>query len=104
VARPEVGRYTATVVADRAAVVVLRASYHPRMQAYVDGRRVDTQLVAPGFTGVPLEPGRHEVEFRYAPYPHYAPLLVLGALAVALLVWLDRRGRGRHRSAPTATP
>ena len=83
------------VTANRRAVVVLAASYHPRWTATVDGTPVDTQMVAPTFVAVAVPEGTRDVEFTYEPYPgtNYALLFMMGAGALPALVVIDRRER-----------
>jgi hypothetical protein len=90
------GTYQAVVDATRTAVVVLRSSYHPRLHAKVDGRAVETQIVAPGFVGVPVTAGRHTVVFDYARYPAYLLLLGTGVFVFTGLAWWDVRARRRR--------
>ena len=44
-------------------------------QVYVDGKATDTVTVGKFFIGVPLEPGHHEVTFKFK-----TPLFKLGAI------------------------
>jgi len=91
------GRFSGTVEADRPAVVLLKATYHPRWRATVDGKPVQTQMLAPALVGVPVPAGTHEIEFQYEPISAwtYAWLFAVGIVAlVALAViprWLERR-------------
>jgi hypothetical protein len=82
--------------ADSDSVLVLTDRHAPGWRARVDGsdaplRRVDYLL-----RGVPLSPGRHEVEFRYEPVSWRVGwiLSVLGIVALAalcLIAWTRRR-------------
>ena len=62
-------------------------TWHPDWKAYVDGKPRHTAMLSPGFTGIPLEAGRHQVEMRYAPGPWKIELAVAG-WCLALLLWL----------------
>jgi hypothetical protein len=90
---PDRGDYGAVVETARDAVVVLRSSFHPRMHATVDGTRVQTQIIGPGFVGVAVGPGRHTVAFHYAPYPRYPLLVGGGVIAFGALAALGRASR-----------
>jgi hypothetical protein len=86
--------FAVRVRADRAAVVMLRMSFHPGWRATVDGRAAATVHLVPSYVGVRVEPGEHEVRFRWDPGPTKAILLALGLLPLALLlVWERRRSR-----------
>ena len=75
-------------------------TYHPNWTALVDGRREPTVMLSPGFVGVRVSPGRHEVEMRYEPGSGKAVLLCLGALLLGLASLAERRGLTvRARSA-----
>lgn len=102
--RPADGEFGGRVEMDRDGVVMLKATYDPRWVATVDGERVQTQMIAPSFIGVPVPAGEHAVEFRYERYPYSWPLLALGAavligLAVAPRM-LDRRRARRSDTWP----
>ncbi|MDP9342280.1 MAG: hypothetical protein M3Q23_09360 [Actinomycetota bacterium] len=89
------GFATATLQADRPSVALLAASFDPRWTARVDGRTVQTQMVAPSLVGAPVTPGRHTIAFVYRPYPLYWVLLAIGAAALAGLIMVPRARRRR---------
>jgi len=80
------GTYGGRIVANRAAVVLLRSSYDPRWKVLVDGVAVEPQMIAPSFVGVAVSPGTHAVLFHYQPYPRYPLLFGLGAMTLVGLV------------------
>jgi hypothetical protein len=94
------GIATATVDVARRSAVVLKASFDNRWRVSVDGVDVQPQMFGPALVGRLLEPGRHEVRFEYVPFPRYDVLLLVGALAFAFLLALERRARHRpkHRA------
>lgn len=77
--------------ADRTAVVMLKASFDPRWTVTLDGVEAHPQMIAPGFVGVRVAPGRHRVLFEYHPYPWYWALFALGALVMFALLSFERR-------------
>jgi hypothetical protein len=93
-ALPE-GSVTARLRAARRSVALLAGSFDPRWTARVDGRPVQTEMVAPSLVGAPLTPGRHTIAFVYRPYPLYWALLLIGALALAAMVTVPRVWRRR---------
>lgn len=80
---PASGRFSATVVAKRTAVVLLSASFDPGWHAWVDGRPRPVQMVAPALVGVRVGPGKHRVQFAYVGYRSYPLLFGLGWAALA---------------------
>lgn len=101
VALPEEGRFVGAVEMNRSAVLMLKASYHPRWQARVDGVTTRPFMVAPSFIGVSVPAGAHSVEFHYIPFQDHGRLMLLGAVALALLVLtheLTRLGRRFRRN------
>jgi hypothetical protein len=79
------------VVADRRAMVMLKASFDPRWQVTVDGIAESPQMIAPSFVGRTVAPGRHVVRFVYEPFPRYDLLLTFGALTLLGLALLPGR-------------
>ena len=79
------------------AAVVLKATFDPRWQVIVDGKRAMPYMVVPGFVAVTVGPGRHVVVFQYVAYSHYPLLLGIGGVTLLMLAlgpWLWRtRGR-----------
>ena len=94
------GRASATVQADRTAMVMLKASFDNRWRVTVDGIAVEPQMVAPSFVGRLVPPGRHEVTFEYVPFPRYDLLLALGAATFVALRVLPARIARRPRARP----
>ena len=91
--RPDDGVFGGAILANRNAVVMLKATYDPHMEVTVDGRHAKTQMLAPSFVGVAVTPGRHTIEFHYEPYRYYWALFLLGALTLAALALVPRYGR-----------
>jgi hypothetical protein len=85
------GVFSASVEANRRAVVLLKATYDPRWTATVDGVPAKPTMMAPSLVGVEVPAGRHSVRFRYAPYAHYPLLVTVGLLTLLGLAIVDRR-------------
>jgi len=98
------GRATATLVADRPAMVMLKTTFDPRWQVTVDGVPQDPQMVAPSFVGREVSAGRHTVRFVYEPFPRYDVLLLIGLVSLIGLAVMPGRVRARRKSAPGSTP
>jgi hypothetical protein len=64
------------------AVLLLSVAYDPGWHAWVDGRPLQTQMLAPALVGVDLGPGTHDVVFRYEGFAWYPELWALGLLGV----------------------
>jgi hypothetical protein len=88
------GEFGGTVDLERPGVVLLKASFDPRWRATVDGVEVDVQMLAPGFVGVPVLEGEHDVEFVYEAYPAYLLLICAGALVI-FGIWAGERALRR---------
>ena len=93
------GVFSGEVALDRPAVVMLKASFDPRWQAFVDGEPTPIQMLAPAFVGVATPAGDHEIRFEYRPYGNYAALFLLGAAALAA-IWLAERWLARAQGRP----
>jgi|GEM_PF-442411 len=87
------GKFSAQVRADRPAVVVLKATYDPRWEVRVNGKRARLVMMAPSIVGVDVPAGTHSVEFTYRSYPHYPWLFLLGVFALLVLGAVPHRAR-----------
>ncbi|MEA2661508.1 MAG: hypothetical protein QOH08_1080 [Chloroflexota bacterium] len=77
--------------------LVLKVTYHPNWRVSVDGRDAATFMVSPSFIGVALPAGDHFVTAEYRSTPVKTPLLIVGAVGLALLA--AYLGRERLRAA-----
>jgi hypothetical protein len=71
--------------------VVLSASFDPGWQAFVDGKQVPTQMLAPALVSVPVPAGLHTVTFRYQGFRWYLPLFIVGVAGVLIAFELGRK-------------
>ncbi len=94
------GAASATVQANRRAVVLLKASYDPGWRAEVDGRPAPVVMVAPALVGVDVPPGRHTVSFGYVGYRWYPLFFALTGLTLLGLVALSLATRRRPSDVP----
>ncbi|MGH2690941.1 MAG: hypothetical protein ACRDHM_00365 [Actinomycetota bacterium] len=102
------GVYGGRVLADRPAVVLLKASFDPRWEALVNGVETPVQMLAPSFVGVPVPAGRSQVVFRYRPVGYQPWLFAVGALTLVALArgpfllgrLRDRRRQAAQRASP----
>jgi hypothetical protein len=83
----EDGVVSGEVDLDRPGMVMLKSSFDPRWTVEVDGERVPTQMIAPSFVGREVPAGHHTIVFRYAPFPRYDVLFLLGAMVLIALQW-----------------
>jgi hypothetical protein len=81
-----------------AAMLVLADAYYPGWSATVDGVPQAIYPVNLALRGVPLPPGKHRIEFRYAQAPlrRGLRLSALGLILLAGLGWLPLRRRRQH--------
>jgi len=92
---PNVVRVTAT--ADVSSYLVLDDFYHRGWTARVDGQPTKVLIANALFRAVALEPGAHEVEFRFEPLSHVIGAIVSGIsllLVLAAIGWGLRHGAG----------
>jgi hypothetical protein len=78
--------------------VLFKMTWHPKWIAYVDGKPRQTAMLSPGFTGVPLEAGHHDLVMRYEP-GMWKVWMALAGLAVALALTAWERTYRRKSSA-----
>src|SRR5262245_21303445 len=97
------GRATATVQADRPAMVMLKATFDPRWQVTVDGIAVQPQMIAPSFVGREVPAGKHTVRFVYEPFPRYDVMALVGIATLLALALVPRWRRRRTVENPSWT-
>ena len=83
--------YGAVVSVERPSLLLLKATYHPNWRATVDGMKTDTVMLMPGFIGVPLAPGEHQVILDYSPRRLRLVLLIIGLVTLGLIPLVERR-------------
>jgi uncharacterized membrane protein YfhO len=93
----EDGYAQATVDAQRPGALILKASFDPRWQVTVDGKRFAPQMYSPSFVGRELPPGMHEVTFTYVPFPRYDVLFAIALITLLAPVIVARARRRRWR-------
>ena len=86
-------RVIITAASNHPGYLVLTDTWFPGWTAHVDGRESPIERADYAFRAVRLEPGRHEVEFRYDPGSVRLGLAlsVLALLALVALGWWPRR-------------
>ena len=82
--RPDLaaGALSTRVTLRQPGALLLSVAYDPGWHAWVDGRPVQTEMLAPALVGVDLGPGTHNVIFRYQGFGWYPELWALGLLAL----------------------
>jgi hypothetical protein len=83
--------YGAAVDARRLCYALFKVTWHSNWKAYVDGIAVKTVMLSPGFVGVPLRSGHHQIVCHYEPGRWRGTLAIVGLMAVILLM----AGEGR---------
>ncbi len=87
------GSLSTNVTMHKAGTLLLSVSYDPGWHAWVDGRPVATEMLAPALIGIPLGPGQQHVIFRYIGFRWYPELWALGLFGLAGAFWAGRRWR-----------
>jgi hypothetical protein len=88
---------------DRGGYLVLTDAWFPGWTANVDGRETRVERADHAFRAVKLGPGRHDVEFRYAPMSVRLGL-ALSALAAVVTGALAWPGTARRMTSPSSAP
>jgi hypothetical protein len=71
--------------------LVIKTTYHPDWQVYVDGVLVPDFMVSPSYIGISMPAGKHTVDAVYRASPIKEPLLVIGAVAILFLLAVRAR-------------
>ncbi len=85
-------RITLNVLSQTRAYLVLSEVYYPGWKAYVDGLEKDIFPANYAFRGIPIDPGEHNVEFRYQPISiKIGGIISLLTVLFILLISVGRR-------------
>jgi len=77
--------YRAEFVANRECYLMLKTNYDPGWDVTLDNKKVAPVMLAPGFTGIMVAQGTHQVVFSYQPPPYRLPLFVIGVFVLIIL-------------------
>jgi len=78
---------------DAASAMVIKITYHPNWRVTVDGVETATFMASPSYLAFALPAGEHFIVAEYRSTPIKAPLLGLGAAALAAAVVINERRR-----------
>ena len=92
--------YRAEIEAARPCFALFKMTSHPNWRVTVDGAPRRAVTLSPGFPGVEVSAGHHEVEWRYEPGPWRMALAIAGLCFLALIAVLERRGWLLRLAAP----
>ncbi|HMC58841.1 MAG TPA: glycosyltransferase family 39 protein, partial [Candidatus Solibacter sp.] len=84
--------YRAELDARRLCYALFKMTWHANWKAYVDGIPVKTVMLSPGFIGVPLTSGHHQIVCHYEPGRWRGALAIVGFITVILLMAGEWRG------------
>jgi len=77
--------YQAEIQAERSSYVLFKETWHANWRALVDGHPVRTAMLSPGFVGIPITAGHHEVSLSYRP-EWWQALLAAAGIGIGLLL------------------
>ena len=95
---PGSGRFMLRVQMNRRAVVVVSTTFDPGWQAWVDGRKVSTEMIEPALLGIVVPSGTHTVRFAYGGYGRYWLLFAISLSAPVVLATCAFSTRRRKRT------
>ena len=89
---------SASVEAPSDGVAVLMQSYYDGWKAWVDGKRVDIEVVDGCFIGIPVEEGSHKIELRFEPWDFKLgagiSLIYMGTFS-AVIIYANKKNKLR---------
>ncbi|MBZ5677905.1 MAG: glycosyltransferase family 39 protein [Acidobacteriia bacterium] len=84
--------YRASIDVNRPSFALFKMTWHANWKAYIDGKPETTAMLSPGFIGVSVPAGRHDIVMRYEPDIHKGLWGIAGLIGVLLLLVCERRG------------
>jgi hypothetical protein len=94
--------YRARIEVARPSFALFKMTWHANWNAAVDGRTAKTVMLSPGFIGIPVPAGSHEIVLSYEPGDHKGLWALAGLLGVLLLWAAEKRGAEWKLPAPPA--
>ena len=86
--------YKASIEIDEACqdcLVVFKMTYHPNWQATIDNQPVQKIMVFPSFMAIKVNPGKHQISFKYQPSSVKPLLLVIAIFILIVFLYLKKR-------------
>jgi len=77
--------YRAEFIANRESFLMLKTNYHPGWDVMLNDKKVVPVMLAPGFIGIKVDPGTHQVTFSYQPPSYRLPLFIGCVLVLVIL-------------------
>ena len=74
--------------------LLVRDTWYPGWQAYIDGQAAPIKLKKPFFRTVDIPSGQHIIEMKYAPKRMYAGLIISSTMLIFLIIILANRKTG----------
>lgn len=77
--------YSAEVELEHSGMVLLKVTYHPNWHATLNGVETATVMLMPGYVGVPVPSGVHQVHLEYRPGQLRKYLLLISLLTICIV-------------------
>ena len=92
--------HTLNTYADTTRLITLKTAYYDNWTTFIDGKKLDTLWVSPGFAGSFVPKGSHELKFEYIPSQSHALLLIFAILSMTALYILIRKTNISFKNEP----
>jgi hypothetical protein len=80
-----INKYQANFTTSRECYLMLKTSYYPGWVVTIDGKKVPTVMLTPGFIGIKVSQGTHNATFTYEPPFYRLPLFIIGVISLIIL-------------------
>jgi len=77
---------SATITTDKDKFFYFKKTYYKGWQAFIDGKKVKTYYITPGFNAILVPEGEHKIEFKFKGHNNYLLGLFLSLLTLIILV------------------
>jgi hypothetical protein len=94
--RVEAGAFQTETFVQKPSRLILKVTYDPNWRAYIDGVEGKTEILMPGFIGMPIEPGSHTVRFEYHPPMYRYYLMMVGMMILATWALFEFHPKAYH--------
>ena len=77
---------SATITTDKDKFFYFKKTYYKGWQAFIDGKKVKTYYITPGFNAILVPEGEHKIEFKFKGHNNYLLGLFLSLLTLIILI------------------
>ncbi len=76
---------SANIITDKEKPLYFKKTYYKGWQAFIDGKKVQTYYITPGFNAILVPKGEHKIEFKFKGHNNYILSILIVVITLILL-------------------